>query len=191
MICSDWLPWRLDLLDLQADRLAAMVTSAELATLRSMGFDARILDGPATPELAYYLVTPSPRGNSPSLLYRHAQAQAYPYAGGMFIVKAAPAEAELLSAEGFFIQKLMGHLAWPTSPSSIEAGIPQAMAGGYNPLIQTMVNSVSQTEIYTTILNLQDEDETPGWDANRSRYSYSPELATERNYIHDRMQMPD
>jgi hypothetical protein len=181
-------PLGLDLLDLQADRLAAMVTPPELVTLRRMGFDARILDGPATPELANYLVTPSPLGNSTSLLSQHGQA--YPYTGEVFILKAAPAEAELLPAEGFFIQKLMGHLILPTSPPPVAVGMPRALAGGYNPLIQTMVSSVSQTEIYTTILNLQDEDETPGWDANRSRYSYSPELVIERNYIHDRMQMP-
>ncbi len=181
-------PLGLDLLDLQADRLAAMVTPAELAALRRMGFDARILDELATPELAYYLVTPSPLGNSLSLLYRHGQA--YPYAGEMYILKATPAEAELLSADGFFIQRLMGHLTLPTPPPSGAAGIAKALGRGYNPLIQTMVNSVSQTEIYTTILNLQDEDETPGWDANRSRYSFSSELVTERDYIHDRMQMP-
>jgi uncharacterized repeat protein (TIGR01451 family) len=181
-------PLRLDLLDLQADRLAAMVTSGELATIRSMGFDARILDSTATSESVYYLVTPSPLGNSLSLLSQHGQA--YPYAGDMFILKADPAGAEQLSAEGFFIQRLLGHLTWPTSPPPGAAGIPQAMAGGYNPLIQAMVNSVSQTEIYTTILNLQDEDETPGWDANRSRYTFSPELVAERDYIHDRMQMP-
>jgi uncharacterized repeat protein (TIGR01451 family) len=181
-------PLGLDLLDLQADRLAALVTPAELTTLRSMGFDARVLDEPATSETAYYLITPSPLGNSLSLLSQHGQA--YPYAEEMFILKAAPAEAEQLSAEGFFIRRLMGHLAWPTSPPSGAAGIPKTMAGGYNPLIQTMVNSVSQTEIYTTILNLQDEDETPGWDANRSRFYNSSELAIERDYIYNRMQMP-
>jgi uncharacterized repeat protein (TIGR01451 family) len=182
-------PLGLDLLDLQTDRLAAMVTPAELATLRSLGFDARILDGPTTSELAYYLVTSSPLGNPLSLLYRHGQA--YPYTGEMFILKAAPAEAELLSAEGFFIQRLMGPLTWPTSPPSGAAAIPtRALTEGYNPLIQTMVSSVSQTEIYTTILNLQDEEETPGWDAGRSRYYRSPELAIERDYIHDRMQLP-
>ena len=94
-------PLRLNLLDLQADALAAIVTPQESATLRSMGFDVRILDAPATPG-QYYLVNLPPSGET-APLYRHGQV--FAYVTGMFILKSDPAEAELLPTEGFFITR--------------------------------------------------------------------------------------
>jgi hypothetical protein len=171
-----WLDW-------QADRLAAIVSTQELATLRSLGFDPRVLDAPAAPEL-YYLVTLPPRGDT-APLYLHGNV--FPYVEDAFILKADPAEAETLAIEGFFIQKLLGPVVLPhTSPADADAS--GVLIQEHSPLIQTLVNSVSQTHIYTSILNLQDDDVTPGWDAERSRYTYAPELAIERDYIRDRME---
>jgi uncharacterized repeat protein (TIGR01451 family) len=194
--CEDWAGLQrlasleLNLLDLQDGVLAAIVTPQELAALRSLGFAVRVLDARATPG-QYYLVTlpPPVAGVEPAEetapLYRRGQV--FPYAAGAFILKAAPAEAELLPAEGFFIQKLFGPVVLPTAPPSAEAGAATLIARGYNPLIQNLVNTVSQTFIYNTIRDLQDDDSLPGWDAGRSRYSYAPELAVERDYIRDRM----
>jgi uncharacterized repeat protein (TIGR01451 family) len=188
-------PLRLNLLDRREDRLAAMVTSYQLNTLRNMGFEVHILDTIAAPEEPaeagtrdYYLVTPSP-GAQIAALNRHGQV--IPYAKSLFILKAGPAEAERLPVEGFFIQKLLGPIAWPTSGPSPAVDAPPLMIQEHDPLIQGLVNSVSQTQIYTTILELQDDDAVPGWDALRSRYSYAPELAIERDYIRDRMQALD
>ncbi len=182
----------LNVLDLQEDMLAAVVTHQELVTLRSMGFAVRILDAPATLGKYYLITLPSSGETAP--LYRHGQV--FPYVAGAFILKACPeqsrradlAEAEKLPREGFFIQKLFGPIVLPTSPPSAEAVAPTVLAQGYNPLIQSLVNTVSQTQIEDTIRDLQDDDSVPGWDAGRSRYSYSPELAIERDYIRDRME---
>jgi uncharacterized repeat protein (TIGR01451 family) len=191
IVYDDWddlqrlAPLDLNLLDRQPDRLAAIVTAQELATLRSKGFDVRVLDAPTTAEPSYYLVTLPPSGETAPL---HRHGEVFPYARGAFILKADPAEVELLSIDGFFIQKLLGPIVLPTSPPPTEVDASSILIQEHNPLIQTLVDSVSQTQIYTTILNLQDDDALPGWDASRSRYSYAPELAIERDYIHDRMQ---
>jgi len=171
-----WLDW-------QADRLAALVSAQELAALRSLGFEVRVLDAPATLEL-YYLVTSPPSGETDAL-YRHGQV--YPYVADAYILKADPAEAELLAVEGFFIQKFLGPIVLPVT-SSIAQVTSTITILEHNPLIQTMVDSVSETEIYDTILNLQDDETIPGWDAERTRYTYAPELTIERDYIRDRMQ---
>jgi uncharacterized repeat protein (TIGR01451 family) len=172
----NWLDW-------QADRLAAIVSTQELATLRSLGFDPRVLDVPATPEL-YYLVTLPPRGDT-APLYRHGRV--FPYMEDAFILKTNPTEAEALAIEGFFIQKLLGPVVLPhTSPTDVDAS--DVLVQEHDPFVQTLVDSVSQTHIYTTVLNLQDNDTIPGWDAERSRYTYAPELAIERDYIRDRME---
>jgi uncharacterized repeat protein (TIGR01451 family) len=107
---------------------------------------------------------------------------------GAFILKAEASEAELLSGEGFFIQKLLGPIVWPSSPSSGAVAAPDAYIQEYSPLIQNLINAVSQTQIYTSVLNLQDDDATPGWDVGRSRYSHAPELSVERDYIYSRLQ---
>jgi uncharacterized repeat protein (TIGR01451 family) len=170
-----WLDW-------QAARLAAIVSTQELATLRGLGFAPRVLDAPATPEL-YYLVSLPPGGDS-APLYRHGQV--FPYVKDAFILKANPAEAEALAIEGFFIQKLLGPVVLPDTPPA-DADASDILVQEYDPLVQTLVDSVSQTHIYTSILDLQDDDAWPGWDAERSRYTYAPELAIERDYIRDRM----
>jgi uncharacterized repeat protein (TIGR01451 family) len=174
----------LTLLDWQGNVLAALVTPQELATLRSLGFEVRVLDAAATPG-QYYLVTLPPSGEA-APLYRYGRV--FPYVAGTFILKADPAEAELLPSQGFFIQKLLGPVVLPGAPPSAAADALPMLIQEHSPLIQNLVDSVSQTQIYTTILNLQDDDSIPGWDAERSRFSYSPELAIERDYIHSRME---
>jgi uncharacterized repeat protein (TIGR01451 family) len=169
-------------LDRQTDRLTAIVSDQELATLRGLGYEVRVLDAPARPEL-YYLVTPPPGGDT-AALYRRGQV--FPYGEDVFILKANPAEAESLAIDGFFIQKLLGPIVLPaTPPADVEAS--GVLIQEYNPLIQGLVDSVSETELYTTVLNLQDDDAVPGWDAERTRYTHAPELAIERDYIRDRL----
>jgi uncharacterized repeat protein (TIGR01451 family) len=171
-----WLDW-------QADRLAALVSDQELATLRGLGFEVRVLDAPARPDL-YYLVAPPPRGDV-AALYRRGQV--FPYGEDVFILRADPAEAESLAIDGFFIQKLLGPILLPATPPAAQLATSTVTIQEHNPLIQGLVDSVSETEIYTTVLNLQDDDAVPGWDADRSRYTHAPELAIERDYIRDRL----
>jgi len=174
-------PLELNLLDLQENALAAIVTPTELDALRDMGFAVRVLDTPVTPE-QYYLVSLPPSANTAPLA-RHGQV--FPYVAGTVILKAGPTEVESLPAEGFFIKKLFGPIFLPTSSTEVAAAIPVIQES--DALIQDLVSAVSQTQIYDTIRDLQDDDSLPGWDALRSRYSYSPELAVERDYIRDRL----
>jgi uncharacterized repeat protein (TIGR01451 family) len=174
----------LDLLDLQENAAVAIVTSPELTILYNMRFDVRILDAPATPE-QYYLVTLPPSQETVPLQH----GQVFAYVTDRFILKADRAEAELFSRKGFFMQKLFGPIVLPTSPPSPGAATgPTTHIQAYNPLIQTVLNTVSQTQLYNTIRDLQDDDASPGWDTGRSRYTFSPELAIERDYIRGRME---
>ena len=172
-----WLDW-------QVDRLAAVVSAQELARLHSLGFDVRVLDAPATPEL-YYLVSPPPRGDT-APLYRHGQV--FPYVNDVFILKVDLSEAESLAVEGFFIQKLLGPIVLPATPSPAQVTASTITIQEYDPLVQNLVDAVSETEISSTIRSLQDDETIPGWDTERSRYTYAPELTIERDYIRDRMQ---
>jgi uncharacterized repeat protein (TIGR01451 family) len=175
---------KLNLLDLQENVLAAIVTPQELTTLRGLGFAVRILDAPTTPE-QYYLVTLPPGKETAPL---PQQGQVFTYVADKFILKTKRAEVELLPSQGFFMQKLFGSVAWPTSPPPTTATAPTIRIQGYDPLIQTVLNSVSQTQIYNAIRDLQDDDANSGWDDGRSRYTFSPELAIERDYIRNRME---
>jgi hypothetical protein len=55
-------------------------------------------------------------------------------------------------------------------------------------LISSLSDLVSSQALYNTIRDLQDDDANPGWDAARTRYTLSPELAVERDYVRGRMQ---
>jgi len=54
------------------------------------------------------------------------------------------------------------------------------------PFILEMINAVSTRSISETIRDLQDDDALPGWDAGRSRYTLSPEIAIESRYLYQR-----
>ena len=74
------------------------------------------------------------------------------------------------------------------SKSQTVDSVTPAAWGGIVALIQSLVNTVSQTQIEDIIRDLQDDDSSPGWDTGRSRYSYSWELEIERDYIRDHME---
>ena len=71
---------------------------------------------------------------------------------------------------------------------SAEAGLPPAAARSHSSLIQRLTDTVSQTLLYDTVRDLQDDDALPGWDALRSRYSDAPGLGVEWGYIRQRME---
>jgi uncharacterized repeat protein (TIGR01451 family) len=175
----------LNLLDWQADRLAALLTSTQLASVRTMGIEVQVLDGPQESKAAYYLAVRPPGAQRP---IPEGCGQVFPYVEGTFLFKAGPEGADCLARKGFSIQKLVSPIVLPdTAPSSGVHATPIRVQI-HSPLIEDLVNSVSQTQLYTTVLNLQDDESLAGWDAERSRYTYSPELDFERDYVRDRMQ---
>lgn len=74
------------------------------------------------------------------------------------------------------------------SMPSLQASAPYTIIQSRRWLIQSLVDAVSQGNLYRTIRDLQDDDAIPGWDALRSRYAFSHELAIERDYIRKHME---
>jgi uncharacterized repeat protein (TIGR01451 family) len=173
----------LDVLDLQADRLAALAAEPQLAALARHGFEVEVLDASGSSDAPYFLVTTPPGGRAAAIA-RHGQV--FPYVEGAFLLKTGPGGAESLAAAGFSLQKLWGGVVLPGSAGDL--GAERAQAQDHDPLVQGLVEAVSQTELYTTILHLQDDDGLPGWDARGSRYYRSAKLPQERDYIYQRMQ---
>ncbi|MFQ5576922.1 MAG: M20/M25/M40 family metallo-hydrolase [Anaerolineae bacterium] len=156
-----------------------------MAQLQTMGFGVRVVDSPAAPEAYYLAVPPPPSGTMPAL---EGYGTRFEYTPQAFILKAGRAAAERLSGAGVGLQKLDGPVPLPApSPAEHALAAQAAAAPQADPAIQTLVDSVSQTEIYSTILHLQDDDSTPLWDADRTRYAYSAGVAVERDYIQTKM----
>lgn len=173
----------LHILDVREDVLLALVSSAELDVLRGLGLDVILLDTPASPNL-YYLAHVPPAA-PPDLLARHATT--FPYLPDIPVLKADLAAIEKLTAQGVMVAKLLGPVDLPEMPPSYVAPLSSA-AAVYEPLIASLVQSVSPTMIYNDIRFLQDDAGLGGWDAKGSRYTFSSELPGKRDYIRGRME---
>ena len=177
-------PLGLNVLDLQDEILAAVVSPREIADLRSLGFAVSVMDTPAAPDL-YYLVAPPPSGSTSSL---YSSGQVFPYTKESYILKAQLAQVEMLAGEGYFVKKLFGPVALPAAPPYTAVMPPHIAVQPANPLLQTLVNSVSNSALNDTIAYLQDNASLSGWDARGSRYYNSSQLPGKRDYIKSRMQ---
>ena len=71
--------------------------------------------------------------------------------------------------------------------SSAWLGICRADEENPSPVVQQMVEAVSEPTLSDTILHLQDDPHQPGLDAEGSRYSFSPGLALAADYIGDHL----
>ncbi len=173
----------LHVLDVQENVLLALASGEELDALRALGLDVVALDAPATPEL-YYLAS-IPSSAPPDLLERYAQI--FPYMPGIPVLKADAATVEMLVGQGVMVVKLIGPVVLPLEPPSLVAA-PSMAAVAYDPLIDSLVQSVSQTSIHDHIRYLQDDAGISGWDSQGSRYTFSSELPGKRDYIRGQME---
>ncbi len=175
-------PLNLDVFDLQDQALVAVVTQTQLDRVRSLGFNVHSIDEPAHPD-EYYLAgrVPSSSNVAPA-----GAGQAFDYVSGLLLLRADPGQAERWTAAGFFVKKLFGGVTLPTAPPA--AVPPRAAAPGADLFIQGLVNSVSQTELYNTIRDLQDDPDRGGYDALGTRYSYSSKFVARRDYVKYRLQ---
>jgi hypothetical protein len=186
IVFGDWAglhllrPLGLDVLDVRDSTLLADMTNLQLAQVRRMGLQVRILDRPAETD-RYYVVLPPRDGLSeldgpPALL---------PYVDGLYLAEGEPQDMDRLVGLGFMLDKLIGGVVLPDSPPQFI--VPVAVEAGPDPLIQSLVSQVAAANVQNAIRDLQDEDELPGWDHQRSRYSYSDELPIERDYLRNKL----
>ncbi len=155
----------LQIIHYRGDVLAALSSDEQIEQLRQSGFEVRVLDPAADPD-SYYLAYPAPGETKVSGSGLEA---VYPYAAGVYIVKAPRLAAEALSTQAVQIVKLprsvtldrRGHLA--SSQSDL----------AYSTAIQQMVDAVSSTLLIGHVCKLQDDDSQGYCNALGTRYSYA------------------
>jgi uncharacterized repeat protein (TIGR01451 family) len=172
----------LNVLDLEDQALAAVVAPAQADRLRSLGFAPQVVEVPAHPD-QYYLAMRRPDSVAP---IPADAGRSFDYTAGLILLRATPDQAERWTAAGFWIRKLLGGVVLPTTPPA--GAIPRPSVLSTDPLIQQLVNSVSQSEMYGTIQELQDDPNRSGYDALGSRYSYSSKISPKRDYIQNHLQ---
>ena len=153
----------LRIINYQGDILAALSHDQQIEQLRRAGFEVIVLDAVSDPEL-YYLAYPSPADNLAPLSSAKA---AYPYGKDVYIVKATPAQAEMLAIRGTKIVKLPDFVVLPRPRARLQAGWV------YSPAIQAMVDAVSPTLLIHHVCKLQDDDSLAYCNELGTRYSYA------------------
>jgi len=165
----------LDALHESEGTVTAIATEEQLDYLRVLGMDPMVLDyGDLSG--CYYLL---PTDDSGAEAARECALASYPQGTGHLLVRVDPQGEELLWQRAISLKRLFGDL-----PLLSEADSAPGSVVSNHELVQEMVNRVSQSDLSEYVRNLQDDDSEPGWDALRSRYSFSSELEIEREYIY-------
>lgn len=158
----------LRIINYQGDVLAALCSDEQIEQLRRSGFQVQVLDAkPNTDVTPYYLAYPVPGHDFPPWLPVEAL---YPYAKGVYVIKATDAQAENLARQGIQVVKL---------PTSVV--LSRVLPDAYRPAgklvnrrnIQAMVDAVSPTLLIHHICKLQDDDCSDYCNEQGTRYSYA------------------
>jgi hypothetical protein len=169
----------LQIINYQGSVLAALSYDEQIEHLRQAGFEVHILDLAANLD-SYYLAYP-PHGQDE--VSASGLEAVYPYAAGVYIVKAKPVVAEALTAQAVQIVKL------PRSVTLSRGGrVPARMQSdlAHRPDIQEMVDAVSSTLLIHHVCKLQDDDSQAYCNAFGTRYSYATAALDEAaRYLHD------
>ena len=164
----------LDVLAESEGTITAVATEEQLDRLRDLAADPVVLEDGALSG-SYYLL---PVDDPGAVVARESALAVYPQGPGHLLVRVDARGEELLWRQASSLKRLFGGL--PLLPRV--ASRPDSVASSQG-LIQEMVDEVSQFDLSEHVRNLQDDDSAPGWDALRSRYSFSPELDVEKEYI--------
>jgi Zn-dependent M28 family amino/carboxypeptidase len=157
--------WGLQIINYQGKVLAALSYDEQIERLRQAGFEVRILDMAANPD-SYYLAYP-PQGRDE---VSGSDLAVYPYAAGVYIIKANPVAAEALTSQAIQIVKLPRSVTLDCSKQA-SAGSQGNLA--YSPDIQEMVDAVSSTLLIHHVCKLQDDDSQAYCNELGTRYSFA------------------
>ena len=161
--------------------LAALASDEQISRLRSEGRAVRVLDPQPDPD-SYYLAY-LPDEVVQEVLGRISH---YAYQPGVVIARAGAADVERLAARGIGLVKLPRAMKIPQT--SLTRDSITAIAQGYSPGIQTMVDVVSSTQLVGQVCKLQDDDGQEYCNALGTRYSYATtDLAAAAQYIGDQL----
>jgi Zn-dependent M28 family amino/carboxypeptidase len=158
--------WGVQIVNYQGDVLAALSYDEQIERLRQAGLEVRVLDPAANPD-SYYLAYP-PQGRD-EVSGSDLEA-VYPYAAGVFIVKAKPVAAEALTSQAIKIVKLPRSVTLERRepvPSWSQSDL------AYSPDIQEMVDAVSSTLLIHHVCKLQDDDSQAYCNELGTRYSFA------------------
>lgn len=164
----------LDVLCEHEGTVIAIATAEQLDRLRVLAADPILLDDGALPG-NYYLLPASDPG---AAVARESALAIYPQGTEHLLVKVDPRGEELLWQRAISLKRLFGNLPLLPDARSAADGVVSRPE-----LVQKMVDEVSQSDLSGYVRSLQDDDSEPGWDALRSRYSFSSELDIEKEYI--------
>ena len=155
--------------------VTAIATGEQLDHLRALGMDPRVLDY-GNLQGCYYLL---PADDSGAEVARECALAIYPQDTGHLLARVGPQGEELLWQRATSLKRLFGALPLLSEADSAPDSVRLS-----HEVVQEMVNKVSQSDLSEHVRSLQDDDSEPGWDALRSRYSFSSELDIEKQYIH-------
>jgi len=172
----------LQIINYQGNILAALSEEEQIWRLRQAGFEVRVLDAAADPDL-YYLAYP-PQGRDDLFSASPSDLEAvYPYAEGVYIVKARRVAAEALTSHEVQIVKL---------PRSVSLGRSEPAPArwqndlAYSPDIRAMVDVVSPTLLIDHVCKLQDDDSQSYCNELGTRHSYATAALDEAaRYLHN------
>lgn len=154
--------------------MTAIATPGQADALRRLEVDVVLLDDQAS--LGRYYVVPTHGAGAD--VARERGLATFPLSTEHVLLRVEAADEDLLRERSGGLKCLFGHLPWPRRERGFAAGDTVRQD-----LIQEMVDQVSGPALSEHVRNLQDHDSLPGWDALRSRYSFSPQLDVEKEYI--------
>ena len=156
----------LQIINYQGDVLAAVAPDEQIQRLRAMGLKVDILD--ARPDLdRYYLAYVHPGNERVGLDGLDAW---YPYAAGVYLVRAQSSQVEHAATQGVEFVKL---------PRSVQLGRVRSQEEKayqsltFSPGIRAMVDVVSPTLLFGNVCKLQDDDSQAYCNTLGTRYSYA------------------
>jgi hypothetical protein len=171
--------WGLQIINYQGDVLAALSYDEQIERLRQAGFEVRVLDMAANPD-SYYLAYPPQGRDEVSAADLEA---VYPYAAGVYIVKANRVAAEALTSQAIQIVKLPRSVTLDRR-EPVSARSESDLA--YGPDIREMMDVVSSTLLIHHVCKLQDDNSQTYCNELGTRYSYATVgLDEAAQYLHD------
>jgi photosystem II stability/assembly factor-like uncharacterized protein len=168
----------------------AEANEGNLDLLKTSGISYQILDE----ELEvydYYLVYPRPNEQIPKgLPLIKGKSTVLAYEDGVALVKGNPRKIQELASEGFGLRKIQKK-ALPLEDNIFAKSYLQSLSPAYDPLIDSIIHKVSQTQALSWVDDLSGENPViigGSEDTVRTRYSLSPGVFKAAHYLKERFE---